>query len=349
MIPSVYGPDDASGLLVHLEDERGGLAGVSRELLAKGHELAAATGVPLTGLLIGHAVGDVVESAVAAGADRVIVAEDPRLTPFTVEAHTAVVEAVVREETPDVLLFGATPDGRDLAGRLAVRFRTGLTADCTDLTLEEGSGLLLGEVAGFGGGIVATIRCERHRPQMVTVRPGVFVAATPDPSRRGEVLHHCAELDGVARHTRVLERSMGERVDVTAAERLVVAGGGAGGCLDGVRELTALIGAELGATRVAADAGWVGHERMIGQTGSSARPKVAILCGVSGAMQFTVGIDEAETIVAINSDAAAPVFEVADYGIVGEVEEVVPALVDALRAGGSAAGGAPGGALEGER
>jgi electron transfer flavoprotein alpha subunit len=262
----------------------------------------------------------------------VLIAEHPRLAPFTVEAHAAAVETAVRQERPDILLFGATPDGRDLAGRLAVRFRTGLTADCTDLALEDATGLLLGEVAGFGGGIIAMIKCEHHRPQMATVRPGVFLAPTPDRSRRGEILPLPVDLDGVPDRTHVLERSVGERVDITKADRIVVAGGGAGGELDGIRRLATLIGAELGATRVAADAGWLGHERMIGQTGTVTRPEIAILCGVSGAMQFTVGIDEADVIVAINNDADADVFEIADYGIVGDLQEVLPALADELAA-----------------
>jgi electron transfer flavoprotein alpha subunit len=332
MTSSQYAPEEAQGLWVHVEAEDGELAGVSRELLTKGRELATALGVPLTGLLAGRRVVDLAWEAVAHGADRVLYAEDPRLEPFTVEPHAAVIEALALRDKPDILLFGATAQGRDLAGRLAVRFRTGLTADCIDLALEEGTGLLLGEVAGFGGGILATIKCEHHRPQMATVRPGVFVAGFPDPARQGDVCPQHVELEGADRQNHVLERSVGERVDITQAERIVVAGGGTAGDLHGVRRLAALIGAELGATRVAADAGWISHERMIGQTGSAARPRLAILCGVSGAMQFTVGIDEAEVLVAINSDPEASVFEVADYGIVGELETVLPALLDELDA-----------------
>jgi electron transfer flavoprotein alpha subunit len=229
--------------------------------------------------------------------------------------------------------------GRDLAGRLAVRFRTGLTADCIDLALEEGTGLLLGEVAGFGGGILATIKCEHHRPQMATVRPGVFVARRRDGGGRGEICPEPAVDGGASSQTHVLERSVGNRVDITKAEQIVVAGGGTRGNLDGVRRLAAMIDAEVGATRVAADAGWLSHERMIGQTGSAAHPRLAVLCGVSGAMQFTVGIQEAEVLVAINNDPGAPVFELVDYGIVGDLETVLPALVeelDATLAGGTA-------------
>jgi electron transfer flavoprotein alpha subunit len=332
MIPSRYAPDEAKGLWVHLEQEAGGLAGVSRELLAKGRELAVELGVPLTGLLAGQRVGDAALEAVSYGADRVLIAEDPGLEPFTIDLHAAVVEAAVLREKPDILLLGATVRGRDLAGRLAVRFRTGLTADCIDLFLEEETGLLLGEVAGFGGGILATIKCEHHRPQMATVRPGVFVAGRPDDGRRGEICPLPVVLDGASSQTHILERSVGGRVDLTKAERLVVVGGGTGGDLDGVRQLAALFDAELGATRVAADAGWLSHERMIGQTGSAARPRLAVLCGVSGAMQFTVGIQEAEVLVAINNDPAAPVFDLVDYGIVGDLDTVLPALVGELDA-----------------
>jgi electron transfer flavoprotein alpha subunit len=334
---SRYGPDEASGLWVHLEPDGDALAGVSRELLGRGRELARELGVPLTGLVAGHRVAGVAVEAVAHGADVVLVADDPRLDPFTVDPHAAVIETAVLRDRPDILLFGASAAGRDLAGRLAVRFRTGLTSDCTGLALEEGTGLLLGDVAGFGGGIMATIKCERHRPQMASVRPGVFVAGRGDYRRRGEIRPQAVSLDDSADRTRVLARAVGRRVDVTQAAHLVVVGGGTSGRLDGARELAAAIGAELGATRVAADAGWLSHEHMIGQTGSVVRPQLAILCGVSGAMQFTVGIQESETVVAINNDPDAPAFEVADYGIVGELETVLPALVAELRAALSAA------------
>ena len=333
MIASRYGPDEASGVCVALEHDEGDLVGVSRELLTKARLLADQLGTPLTGLLAGRQVGTAATAAIAFGADLVVTSEDPRLEPFTVDAHAAVLEAAVLRDKPDILLFGATAQGRDLAGRLAVRFRTGLTADCTDLALEGGSGLLLGEVAGFGGGILATIKCEHQRPQMATVRPGVFVAGLPDPSRRGAICSQPVAVDdALFDRTRVVAHVIGDRVDVTQAAHLVVAGGGTAGDLDAVQELAAVIGGELGATRVAADAGWVDHERMIGQTGSATRPQLAVLCGVSGAMQFTVGVQEAEVIVAVNNDPQAPVFEVADYGIVGDLEAVLPALVDQLRA-----------------
>jgi electron transfer flavoprotein alpha subunit len=277
----------------------------------------------------------------------VLLAADPGLSPYTTDAHAAVVGTAVQLGKPDILLLGATANGRDLAGRLAVRLRTGLTADCTDLALEKGTGLLLGEVVGFGGGIVATIKCEHHRPQMATVRPGVFTAPQPIHSRRGEIAHLPVDLSAIDRRTRVEQRVLGRGTDITKADVIVVAGGGTAGNLALVDELATLLDAEVGATRVAADAGWVDHDRMIGQTGSVTRPKLALLCGVSGAMQFTVGIEDAETVVAINLDDGAPVFEAADYGIAGDLFQVLPPLVAEVRAVLGAAGVSAGGRTDG--
>lgn len=336
MTESLYGPSEASGLWIVLEVDGGSLVGVSRELLGRGRELADAAGETLTGLILGHDLDHAAVEALAWGADRVLLADDPRLDPYTTDAHAAMVAGVVAERRPDIMLFGATPNGRDLAGRLAVRLRTGLTADCTGLALEPDTGLLLGEVVGFGGGIVATIKCERHRPQMATVRPGVFqaraVAAMPSGAgadariERVPVLLSHGDL-----RTQVVERHVGAAADITQAERIVVVGGGTGGNLGPARELADALGAEIGATRVAVDAGWVEPTRMIGQTGSAVRPRLAVLCGVSGAMQFTVGIQEADTVIAVNSDPDAPVFDDADFGIVGDVQEAIPRLVAAVR------------------
>jgi electron transfer flavoprotein alpha subunit len=342
MIPPVYGPDEASGVWLCLEHENGELLGVSRELLGKGRELAAGLGVPVTGLLLGSQLGELALEAIAYGADHVLLAEHDALVPYTTDAHSAVVAAAVMLGKPDVLLLGATSDGRDLAGRLAVRLRTGLTADCTGLALEAETGLLLGDVVGFGGGIVAAIKCPQHRPQMVTVRPGAFVAPEANRARRGQVDHLPIQLDAVHTRTRVLERRIDRGVDITKADSIVVAGGGTAGDLAMVEELAALLGAEVGATRVATDAGWVDRTRMIGQTGSVTRPKLAVLCGVSGAMQFTVGIDAAETVVAINLDGQAPIFDAADYGVVGDLRQVLPSLVRELRRSLTAEGGGAG-------
>ncbi len=326
-----YEPAEASGVWLHLEREDDGLAGVSRELLGKGRQLADALDVPFTAMLLGPDAGEVALEAVACGADTVLLAEHPLLELYTTDAHCAAVAQLVADGKPSILLLGATPDGRDLAGRLAVRLRTGLTADCTDLSVEPETGLLLGEVVGFGGGIVATVKCEQRRPQMATVRPGVFAVPSPDRSRRGTVHSVDVDIAETDIRTRVLERETGQAADITQSEILVVGGAGTGGDFRPLVELAGLIGADIGATRVAVDSGWDAHERQIGQTGYVTHPRLAIICGTSGASQFTVGIQEAETVVAVNIDGEAPIFEFADYGVVGDLAEVLPPLIEEVR------------------
>jgi electron transfer flavoprotein alpha subunit len=253
------------------------------------------------------------------------------LSTFTVEAYSHVAfQALVRHK-PSVFLLGATLNGRDLAGRLAVRLRTGLNADCTDLRLSPQNGVLVSEVSGFGGGVLALIEMQHHRPQMATVRPGVFPPGQADHSREGRVISLPVNLTEAMIHTRLVERVVGQAVDLTQAQALVVGGRGIEGRFDLLRELAGLIGGEVGATRPPVDEGHVERERQIGQTGVVCRPKVAIVCGASGAFHFTVGIQAAGVVIAINSDPGAPIFEAADYGVVGDALQVLPLLARALR------------------
>jgi electron transfer flavoprotein alpha subunit len=338
MIDPFYGPRDAKGIWVHLEHEDGALESVSLEILGRARELADECHQPVTAVLLGSGNQVLASEAISLGADEVIVAADPLLCPYTTNPHAKVMADLVAERRPDVLLLAATPDGRDLAGRLAVRLRTGLTADCTDLRINESTGLLMGEVTGFGQGILATIECPEHRPQMATVRPGVFASSEPDASRNGTIEKVSVSLSEADAPVRVRRRSLRRTVDITQAERLIVAGRGMGGDLAAVKRLASLLNAEIGGTRVAADEGWVSHERMIGQTGSITHPKLAVVCGVSGAFQFTVGIEDADTVIAINSDQDAPIFDVADYCVVDDVSRILPALIEGLekeKVGGS--------------
>jgi electron transfer flavoprotein alpha subunit len=330
MIDPIYGPRDATGVWVHLEHADGALESVSLEILGRARELADECHQPVTAVLLGSADQGLASEAISLGADEVLVAADPLLSPYTTNPHAKVMADLVAERRPDVLLLAATPDGRDLAGRLAVRLRTGLTADCTDLRINESNGLLVGEVTGFGQGILATIECPDHRPQMATVRPCVFTRSDPDASRSGTVEKLSISLSEADAPVRVIRRSLRRGVDITQAERLVVAGRGLGGDLAAVKRLASLLHAEIGGTRVAADEGWISHERMIGQTGSITHPKLAVVCGVSGAFQFTVGIQDADTVIAINSDQDAPIFDVADYCVVDDVSRVLPALIEGL-------------------
>ncbi|MDT7946730.1 MAG: electron transfer flavoprotein subunit alpha/FixB family protein [Thermoflexus sp.] len=343
MAASLYGPDEAQpAIWVYLEQEQAVLERVSLELLSKARELADGIGWRVAGLLLGHRVKPLVEQAFAWGADEVWVADHPLLEPFTVEAHTAMAFRALMQGRPSVFLCGATPNGRDLAGRLAVRLRTGLTADCTDLRLDpEQGGLLIGEVTGFGGGVVALITMPHHRPQMATVRPGVFPLAAPQAGRPGAVIPLDVDLRPEDLHTRVVERVIGQGVDLTQAPVLVVGGRGIHGRFDLLRELAELLGGEVGATRPPVDKGLIGRERQVGQTGVVCRPKVAIVCGASGAFQFVVGIQNAGTVIAVNNDPEAPIFEFADYGVVGDALQVIPALIEALRAERMAVEGGP--------
>ncbi|MBI3978351.1 MAG: electron transfer flavoprotein subunit alpha/FixB family protein [Chloroflexi bacterium] len=331
MITPSYTPAEARGIWIFLEQEGGRLEGVSLELLGRGRQLADEAGTELVGVLLGGDVEAAAQAARAAGADRVLVAEHPALGIYTTDAYTKIVGELVLERRPDILLMGATPNGRDLAGRLAVRLRTGLTADCTGLELESGTGLLLGRVTGFGGGVVALIKCVQHRPQMATVRPGIFTPPAPLASPTGVVERVPAILAPSDLQTEVVERAIHEGLDLTKAERIVVGGRGTHGDFGLLNELAGLIGAEVGATRVAVDQGWVERERQVGQTGYVTHPKLAVVCGISGAMHFTVGIDAAECVIAINTDEEATIFDHADYCIVDDLFNVLPPLINRIR------------------
>ncbi len=332
MVASLYGVDEAQGAVwVFLEQEGGVLEGVSLELLSQGRKLADLAGWQLTGLLPGHEIADLAAEAFAYGADEVVIAEHPLLGTFTIDAYAHVTFQAIMQYKPGIFLLGATPNSRDLAGRLAVRLRTGLNADCTDLRLDTETGNLISEVTGFGGGVLALLECRDHRPQMATVRPGVFPLGQPDPDRQGTVTRFPIELTEDMIHTHIIERVVGESLNLTQVPVLVAGGRGVDGNFDMLRELADLLGGDVGATRPPVDEGHVERERQIGQTGVVCRPRIAITCGISGAFHFVVGIQEADIVIAINSDPDAPIFEFADYCIVGDVFEIVPALTAALR------------------
>ena len=339
MVASLYGAAEAQKTIwVFLEQEGGVLEGVSLELLAKGRQLADDVGWRLSGLLLGNGVGDLAKTTIAHGADQVILADHPLLELFTIEAYAAVTFQALMDYAPSVVLLGATPNGRDLAGRLAVRLRTGLNADCTDLRLPAETGVLVSEVSGFGGGVLALIEMQNHRPQMATVRPGVFLPGETDYGRRGEIVNLEVVLDEKMIHTQVVERVIGKGVDLSQVPVLVAGGRGIDGDFDMMRQLARLLGGDVGATRPPVDEGHIERERQIGQTGVVCRPKVAICCGISGAFHFVVGIQEAEVVIAINSDPDAPIFDYADYCIVGDVHQVVPALIQELQQVGEVSG-----------
>lgn len=331
-VASRYGPDQArSTICVYLEREGVALAPVSLELLTKGNDLARETGWDLTAMLLAGKGDDLAQEAIAHGADRVLLAEHRLLDPFSIGAHAQAAYQLLLKDKPSVFLLGATPNGRDLAGRLAVRLRTGLNADCTTLRLDRDRGVLVSEVSGFGGGVLALIEMARHRPQMATVRPGVFLVGTPDRRRTGRIIRTEVSLAQEDIRTTVVERVTGQEIELAQVPLLVVGGRGVDGNFDMLEELAGLLDGAVGATRPPVDDGYVGRQRQIGQTGVICRPQIVINCGISGAFQYLVGVQEAGLIISINTDPEAPIFEESDYCVVGDVHQVVPALITALK------------------
>lgn len=331
MVSSLYGIEQESkSVWVYLEVERGVIEGVSLELIAKGRQLCDRLGWQLVGLLLGHEVSALTGLGFAHGLDQVWLADDAQLEHFTIEAYAHAAFQSLMEGRPSVFLLGATPNGRDLAGRLAVRLRTGLNADCTNLALNPQDERLVCEVSGFGGGILALIEMATHRPQMATVRPGVFSAQEADYKRTGEVITIPLDFSEEGIRTRLVEKSQGEGIDLTRVPVLVAGGRGVDGDFRMLNELAQLLGGDIGATRPPVDEGHIERERQIGQTGVVCKPKIAICCGISGAFHFVVGIEKADIVIAINSDPEAPIFEFADYCIIGDVHQIVPELIKAF-------------------
>jgi electron transfer flavoprotein alpha subunit len=331
MVSSLYSLDQESkSVWIYLEVESGSLAGVTLELIAKGRKICDQLGWQLVGLLLGHQVSELAAEGFAHGLDKVWFGEDPLLEHFTIEAYTSAAFAALMEAKPSVFLLGATPNGRDLAGRLAVRLRTGLNADCTDLYVNPQDERLVCEVSGFGGGILALIEMAQHRPQMATVRPGVFSPGEPVHQRSALLKPISLDLGEDLIATRLVEKSIGEQIDLTRVPVLVAGGRGVDGQFKMLAQLAELLGGEIGATRPPVDEGDIERERQIGQTGVVSSPQIAICCGISGAFHFVVGIEKADLVVAINSDPEAPIFDYADYCIVTDVHQIIPALIKSL-------------------
>jgi electron transfer flavoprotein alpha subunit len=305
---------------------------VVAELLGQGRRLADQLGVELGAVLVGDQVEPLADELFALGADVVYLADHPSLAEFDDDAYTRAAARLIAEHRPEVLLAGATSLGRSFAPRLATAVRTGLTADCTGLAVDPDKRLLLQTRPAFGGNIMATIVCPSARPQMATVRPRVMKKGPREEGRRGRLVR--AEVDGAGPAAEVLEvvRALEESVDLVGADVVVCGGRGLGGPegFDLVSELAEALGGVVGATRGAVDSGWIGHAHQVGQTGRTVAPKLYVALGVSGAVQHLVGMQSADTIVAVNTDPKAPVFQVATYGIVGDLYEVVPAMLRRL-------------------
>ncbi len=326
---------DYRGILVFAEYRHGTIASVAYELLGIGRKLADQRGVELAAVVLGGAVSECANDLIAAGADRVLVAEHPELEQFREDIYAGILEKVIREQKPEVVLAGATAIGRSVIPSVATAINAGLTADCTRLEIRESDGMLLQTRPAFGGNIMATIECPQTRPQMATVRPKVMAPAVPDSSRQGEVL--VVELSEALLQSRlqVLETVINteDQVNIQEVEALVAGGRG----LDSakgfalLRELAEELGGAVAASRAAVDAGWIPYAHQVGQTGKTVSPKLYIACGISGAVQHAVGMQSAEVVVAINRDKDAPIFDIATYGVVGDLFEVVPRLIQRLQ------------------
>ncbi len=322
---------------VFVEHTDGRPAPVSWELLGKGRELASALGGRVCSVLLGHKVDHLIREAGAHGADKVYVIDDPVLSHYRTQAYLHGVIRLVQKYSPEVMLLGASTMGRDLAGAVATSLGTGLTADCTALSIDPQSKLLEQTRPAYGGNIMATILCEKRRPQMATVRPRVMEMPPRDESRQAEAVREQLELreeDVLAKVIKYVPEQDTSEVRIEDASILISGGRGLGGP-EGFKmlaELADAIGGTVSGSRAAVDHGWIPQTKQVGQTGKTVRPRLYIACGISGAIQHLVGMETSDVIVAINRDPNAPIFGVATYGIVGDIYEIVPALTRAAKA-----------------
>ena len=315
--------------------EDGSARNVGLELLNPGKELAGKQGGELVAIVIGHNVSEAITAAEAQGADKVIVVDGEEYAHYNTDAYVNAMEYLIKKYGPTSLLIGATSYGRDLGPRLSCRLKSGLTADCTSLAVNEETGIMEWTRPAFGGNLMATIICPDGRPQIGTVRPGVFKKSAP-VENEAVVIKEDYHVEPEKIRTELLEvikDIVEEVVDLEGAEIIVSGGRGVGGP-DGfkpLQELADALGATVGASRAAVDSGWIPYAHQVGQTGKTVAPKVYIACGISGAIQHLAGMSGSDYIIAINKDETAPIFEVANYGIVGNLFEVIPAMTAEIK------------------
>ncbi|EKQ51807.1 MULTISPECIES: electron transfer flavoprotein subunit alpha/FixB family protein [unclassified Clostridium] len=321
---------DYKGVWVFAEQREGELQKVSLELLGEGRRIADELGVKLTALLLGNNIEALAKTLAEHGADEVLVADDKNLEHYTTDAYTKVICDLANERKPGILFVGATFIGRDLGPRIAARLSTGLTADCTSLAVEGENGDLLATRPAFGGNLMATIACPEHRPQMATVRPGVFAKITTDPSNCTIEKVEVKLADSDVR-TKVLETIKAKKdiVDIAEADFIVAGGRGVGNKENFklLEELAAALGGTVAGSRAAVEKGWIDGAYQVGQTGKTVRPQIYIACGISGAIQHVAGMQDSDLIIAVNKDDSAPIMKIADYAIVGDLAKVVPELI----------------------
>jgi electron transfer flavoprotein alpha subunit len=326
---------DWSGIMIYAEFRHGKVAPVAFELLGIGRSLADQQKVKLSAVLLGSGLGDAARDLISYGADTVYQVDDPSLENFTDEIYGNILEDVIQEHKPEVVLAGATAIGRSFIPLVATALATGLTADCTQLAIRPEDGVLLQTRPAFGGNIMATIECPHTRPQMATVRSRVMKTIEPDSDRKGDVIIYQPPAERLKSRVKVLRNVLEEQDQVNITEGDIIVAGGRG--LDDekgfelIKQLAGEIGGAVGASRAAVDSEWIAYPHQVGQTGKTVNPKLYIACGISGAIQHVVGMQSSEAIVAINKDPDAPIFDVATYGIVGDLFEVVPKLIEKIK------------------
>ena len=325
----------SKNVYVFAEQRDGVIQKVAYELIGKARELAADLGQEVVAVVLGDGIQAAAAELFKHGADQVLVVDAPVLGEYSTEPYAKALTAIIKAKEPEIVIYGATAIGRDLAPRISARVHTGLTADCTRLEIDpETKGLLMTRPA-FGGNIMATIVCPDYRPQMATVRPGVMQALEADDSKSGTVEVFDAGVSEADMNIKIREvvRDTKKSVDITEAKILVSGGRGIGGPegFDMLKDLAEELGGEISASRACVDAGWIDRDRQVVQTGKTVRPNLYIAAGISGAIQHAAGMEDSELIIAINKNNTAPIFEIADVGIVGDCKVIVPKLTEALK------------------
>jgi electron transfer flavoprotein alpha subunit len=323
------------GVWVFAEQRHGEIASVVYELLNEGKKLAKDLNEELSAVLLGSNISLKAEDLIQHGADNVYVVDDPALEKFNDDSYAKSLASLVNQYKPSIIITGATSIGRSFIPKVAIPLNTGLTADCTELAIDPETKLLLQTRPAFGGNLMATITCANFRPQMATVRHKVFKKAVKDISRKGKIIKCSVSADSLVSRTKLVDfiKEMESTVNLSEADIIVSGGRGLGEAKNFslIRELAEQINGAVGASRAAVDAGWIPYSHQVGQTGKTVCPKLYIAVGISGSIQHMAGMQSSETIVAINKDANAPIFEIATYGIVGDLFEVVPQIVSKLK------------------
>ncbi len=330
-----------NSVMVFIQQDDGKVAEVSIELLSKARDLADQLKVSVTGTLIGSGIKGEAQKLIQYGADEIFIIDDKRLADYTPIPYTKIMVEVIKRTKPQIVLYGATTTGRDVGPRVASNLRVGLTADCTGLQIgdysnkgTDYSNILYQIRPAFGGNIVATIVSPEKKPQMATVREGVMKIGTPDPAYKGKVSTFEIELSDSEFPSVVLKKIQEEKlVDLKGAQVIVSGGVGVGSKenFDLIIKLAHILGGEVGASRAAVDAGFVSKEHQVGQTGTTVRPMLYIACGISGSIQHRAGMAESARIIAINTDHEAPIFQIAHYGIIGDLKDVIPKFIKSFK------------------